>query len=82
MGAGDCGAAGIFTDACLGECLDLGDGDGVCDGAGPVDMVCTGSVRANGKGYVTCLTYSDCAVGAIGFEAGDCTLSAPRPCYR
>jgi hypothetical protein len=81
VGAGECGAAGIFPDACVGECIDSGDGEGVCDSAGPQDMFCNGSVRANGEGYITCLSNADCSAGTIGFDAGDCSLSAPRPCY-
>jgi hypothetical protein len=49
--------------------------------AGPVVKSCDQVVRANGKGYILCSTDSECEVGAIGFNAGACTLEETRSCF-
>jgi len=84
-GAGTCTSAGGGTarqpNACGNlTCADLGDGRGECS-AGPDVMACDGVVRANGGGYVLCSNDSECQVGAIGFDAGQCTLVESRPCF-
>lgn len=61
-------------------CTDIGDDRGEC-AAGPDVKACDGVIRANGGGYVLCSNDSECQVGAIGFDAGDCTLIEPRPCF-
>jgi hypothetical protein len=62
------------------ECTDIGDNRGEC-AAGPDVMACDGVIRANGLGYVLCSNNSECQVGAIGFDAGQCTLVETRPCF-
>ena len=44
-------------------------------------MACDSVVRANGDGYVLCSSDSECQVGAIGFDAGNCTLVETRSCF-
>jgi hypothetical protein len=44
-------------------------------------LACDGALRANGDGYVLCSDDSECEVGAIGFDAGSCTQTQPRPCF-
>jgi hypothetical protein len=61
-------------------CTDLGGGSGEC-AAGPDVKACDGVVRANGDGYILCSDDSDCQVGAIGFDAGNCDQVLPRPCF-
>jgi hypothetical protein len=61
-------------------CTDIGGGHGEC-AAGPDVMACDGVIRANGGGYVLCSDDSECQTGAIGFEAGNCTLVEARPCF-
>jgi hypothetical protein len=61
-------------------CTDVGGDRGEC-AAGPDVSACDGVLRANGGGYVLCSNDSECEVGAIGFDAGNCTLVEPRPCF-
>jgi hypothetical protein len=61
-------------------CTDIGGGRGECQ-AGPDVKACDGVVRANGGGYVLCSSDSECQVGAIGFDAGNCTLVETRSCF-
>jgi hypothetical protein len=58
----------------------MGEERGEC-AAGPDVSACDGVLRANGGGYVLCSNDSECEVGAIGFDAGNCTLVEPRPCF-
>ena len=44
-------------------------------------MACDGALRADGDGFVLCSNDSECEVGAIGFDAGNCTQVQPRPCF-
>jgi cysteine-rich repeat protein len=48
---------------------------------GPDDLYCDGVTRANGLGFVQCLSDADCAEGAIGFPAGTCSLTERRRCF-
>ncbi len=61
-------------------CNDQGGEKGSCN-AGPTDLFCDGFVKGSGDGIITCSSNTDCEAGAIGFEAGDCTISADRPCF-
>ena len=65
------------------ECIPSGNGDGkgICTD-GPDDPFCDGIVRANGEGIIQCLTDFDCGVGAIGRDAGNCTLMKTRRCFQ
>jgi hypothetical protein len=61
-------------------CTDSGDGSGQCD-AGPQERFCDAIVRANGLGFIACLSNEDCDPGTIGLDAGDCTLSKQQGCF-
>ncbi len=84
-GGGTCGDDGSgkpLPDQCdtTLDCVDVGGGVGEC-GSGPVDTLCDGILRANGKGFIGCLANVDCEPGTIGVDAGACTLSETRPCF-
>ncbi|HYC53512.1 MAG TPA: hypothetical protein VEL28_01035 [Candidatus Binatia bacterium] len=75
-GLGTCtagGGAGVEPNAC--EEFQCGD-DGYCT-IGPIEKFCDGDVRANGRGYLTCLTDAECEA----LNAGSCTLLENRACY-
>ncbi len=55
-----------------------GSGEGVCT-LGPADNLCDGVVRANGDGFLQCLSNGDCS--AAGFNGGNCTLTKQRECF-
>jgi hypothetical protein len=78
----DCGA--MFTNLCTGGVCSVdpaGDGtEGECAG-GPVSHYCDGILAANGQGVIVCATDFDCQPGAIGVNAGACTLSKNRDCF-
>jgi hypothetical protein len=61
-------------------CTSTGDGDATCNG-GPTDRYCDGVLRADGQGFLACLTNADCDAGTIGIEGGNCTLSKTRKCF-
>jgi cysteine-rich repeat protein len=63
-----------------GGCIDIGDGQGQCDG-GPTDKLCDGILRANGNGFIACLSNADCDAGTIGLAAGSCTIVQTRKCF-
>lgn len=62
------------------SCTNIGGGMGEC-ADGPDVQACDGVVRANGDGYILCSDDSECQVGTIGFHAGNCTQTLPRPCF-
>jgi cysteine-rich repeat protein len=62
------------------NCVDIGGGQGEC-GVGPNDTLCDGIVRANGDGFIGCLSNADCQTGTIGLDAGACTLVTRRACF-
>jgi hypothetical protein len=83
-GAGNCTVISPvvpFKNSCASDniCNDAGGGEGVCN-LGPTDGSCDGIVRANGEGFLSCSSNSDCASfpGGLG---GDCTLTKPRECF-
>lgn len=63
-----------------GVCIDMGDSEGEC-GVGPVEKFCDAVIRANGNGFIGCLTDNDCSVTSIGVAAGSCTISDVRDCF-
>jgi hypothetical protein len=83
--AGVCQKRGNFDpkpNGCAGGagCTGTPSGDSTCD-EGPNDQSCDVVVRANGDGFIQCLTNADCAEGTIGIAAGNCTLSKTRECF-
>jgi cysteine-rich repeat protein len=57
-----------------------GESVGEC-ATGPENSFCDGILRANGKGFVGCVTDADCAPGNIGLDGGSCTLTESRSCF-
>jgi hypothetical protein len=91
-GAGTCrtdgshGGAQRVPNGCNGACVALspGSSEGVCDGAGPSDSYCSGLVKSNGEGIITCANDGDCAAlnsECPGGDCGTCTLTSPRKCF-
>jgi len=91
IGAGTCTAntavgAERLPNNCVDDglvCSDTGDGiNGVCSLTAP-DTFCDGMLRANGEGFLTCGTDSDCdAVSSqCNGNCGKCALSSPRRCF-
>jgi hypothetical protein len=83
-GAGSCAKKAAFDpqpDACDGECVNAGNGEGQCDAAGPTDLGCDAILRANGEGFIACTSNADCAAENIGIAAGNCTLAKRRECF-
>lgn len=83
--AGVCQKRGNFDpkpNGCAGGagCTGTPDGDSTCD-EGPNDTSCDAVVRANGDGFIQCLSNADCEEGVIGIAAGNCTLSKSRECF-
>ncbi len=81
-GAGNCqnpGGGAARPSKCAGNliCNDVGGGEGECD-EGPTDQYCDAIVRANGEGFVSCLSQGDCDVIA---GSGNCTLLSTRECF-
>jgi hypothetical protein len=66
---------------CNAACVDLGGGEGECDGTGPTDAGCDGILRANGEFFIYCLNNADCDPNNIGYNAGNCTLGKMRDCF-
>ena len=83
-GAGVCAQIGTtdpLPNQCVGNpCVDVGGGEGECSGLAP-DQFCDAVVRADGTGFISCITNADCDVGVIGIAAGDCSLSKTRDCF-
>jgi len=82
--AGSCSATGggvtAEPNACVdGLCEDTGGDRGQCT-SGPDDHFCDGIVRADGRGFLTCLSDDDCTVASIGVDAGACALVERRSC--
>ena len=84
----DCGSFGPCTHASTltfpnpcddSVCTPTGGGEGECS-AGPFAKFCDGVLRANGRGFLYCVTNSDCDPINIGVDAGDCTLQESREC--
>jgi hypothetical protein len=48
---------------------------------GPDDSFCDAVTRANGRGFISCLTNNDCDINNIGIAAGACTLTERRACF-
>ncbi len=64
-----------------GICNPVGDGStGQC-AMGPSDLACDGVLRADGVGFIGCLSNADCAFDTIGVDAGFCTLENVRACF-
>jgi len=64
-------------------CTDIGNGFGECQ-AGPDVHYCDGQLRANGKGFISCLTNGDCdAVDSAcnNNNCGNCTITERRSCF-
>jgi hypothetical protein len=91
-GAGTCRTDGLHGGAlrqpnfCSGNCVAVPGSptEGECDGAGPVDSYCSGLVKGNGGGIITCATNGDCDAldsECPGNDCGDCTISEPRKCF-
>lgn len=82
--AGSCNRVGNLSprpNQCNGGvCTDLGDGVGECP-TGPNDMFCDGFARADGTGFIACLSNQDCSADIIGVVGGDCSLTYPRRCF-
>jgi len=57
-----------------------GESVGEC-ATGPENSFCDGILRANGKGFVGCVTNADCDAANIGKDAGACTVVVPRSCF-
>ncbi|GEM_PF-2313539 len=81
VGRGACDSHGFGVRRLPNGCSDLacseaGGGLGECSG-GPVESYCDGALRANGTGYIVCLTNADCDVSS----AGNCSLSERRRCF-
>jgi cysteine-rich repeat protein len=57
-----------------------GESVGEC-ATGPDNSFCDGILRANGKGFVGCVTNADCDASNIGKDAGACTIVVPRSCF-
>jgi cysteine-rich repeat protein len=82
---GLCGLSGSGTplpSQCAADstCVLGANGEGVCDD-GPVDRLCDGRLRADGSGFISCLSDADCEADNIGVDAGACTLERLRPCF-
>jgi hypothetical protein len=82
---GHCGSAHIaepLPNQCRSEdvCLVGADGEGECE-TGPIDRQCDGILRADGRGFIACLSNQDCEPGTIGIDAGACTLTSLRKCF-
>jgi hypothetical protein len=76
------GAGAPLPNQCSGDavCEDIVEGRGTC-AEGPIDHLCDGIVRADGGGFIGCLSNLDCEPGTIGIDAGSCTLSRTRSCF-
>jgi hypothetical protein len=61
-------------------CNDVGGDVGECN-QGPNDKFCDAIIRASGAGYIQCNSNADCDAGAIGINAGNCTLTTARQCF-
>jgi cysteine-rich repeat protein len=59
-------------------CTDVGGGQGTCLANVP-DLYCDGITKADGAGFVQCLSNADCAI--FGPSFGDCALSSQRDCF-
>ena len=84
-GGGVCESAGSgqpFINQCAIDnvCNDIGGGEAECN-QGPNDKFCDAIVRKSGEGFITCISNLDCDASIIGVDAGDCTLTAGRPCF-
>jgi hypothetical protein len=84
-GAGTCSSAGTgtqpFPNGCDDiQCSPIGNDEGECT-TGPDDTWCDAVVRADGTGLIGCSSNEDCTVGALGIDAGECTLVERRPCF-
>jgi len=65
--------------ACTGRsCSDIGDGESECT-TGPNDKTCSGLVRANGRGILSCANNNDCTANHP--LNGACTLVQRRACF-
>jgi cysteine-rich repeat protein len=83
-GVGNCVTAGDSSpqpNGCNGGgCTDVGGGEGECT-TGPDDAYCDGLTRANGEGFLACISIADWDVGAIGLPGGLCTITKRRECF-
>jgi hypothetical protein len=69
-------------------CTDVGGGKGECQ-AGVIDVddiqYCDGQLKANGRGYLVCLSQGDCDVADPECNGGDCGtcggVTEERPCF-
>ncbi len=69
-------------------CTDVGGGKGECQ-AGVIDVddlqFCDGQVKANGHGYLVCLSQGDCDTADPECDGGDCGtcggVTEQRPCF-
>jgi cysteine-rich repeat protein len=59
-------------------CTDIGGGQGSCLANIP-DLYCDGITKADGAGFVQCLSNADCSI--FGPTFGDCALSSQRDCF-
>jgi hypothetical protein len=73
-------APGEFPTNALCQPVDAEGLFGECS-LGPDDLYCDGVLRANGLGFVQCLSNADCEEGAIGFPAGTCSAVERRRCF-
>lgn len=59
---------------------------GSCSGSGPFDSYCDGFTRANGTGFITCGSDTDCdnfaAASDLVDDAGNCSLVQVRSCFK
>ncbi len=89
LAAGDCvssgGGAVRFPNQCGdGVCVDVGNGNGQCGEAGPVENYCDNLLRADGRGLLACQDDEDCAAYSSQCPNGDCgscTIAEPRACF-
>lgn len=91
VGAGTCTSGGggpqRRPNACSDlVCTDIGNEEGECQGGVGLDVnhFCSGELRANGEGYMTCLDNSDCAFNdpiCSGGDCGDCTMTTNASCF-
>ncbi len=88
IGAGTCtantGGTGRQPNDCnnFGSCADIGDSKGECSDKS--DSWCEGLIKANGRGFLGCLSNADCINTSFpcpGDDCGPCTLTQDRSCF-
>jgi hypothetical protein len=64
------------------NCADIGDEKGEC--SDKTDKWCEGFLKANGRGFLGCLSNAECINPSFpcpGGDCGPCMLEQPRPCF-